>query len=94
MEVVPGSFCGFFTAVYSKCTRAECAVLWVELQWLHSAISALGLPWLARGNFKDIADPTEYSGRSSPDIGAISNFQQCISCCDFLVPPSSAISFT
>lgn len=91
---VHGSLLCFLTFVYAKCSRVERHVLWESLVRLRASLSDRHIPWLVGGDFNVIADLSEYSGRSVPDMGAIMDFQSCISDCGLLELPTTGGQFT
>lgn len=63
------------TFIYAKCTRLERHQLWHDLSQLGQTITT---PWMLIGDFNVSADLTEYSGRSLPDLGSMSDFAEFI----------------
>lgn len=64
--------------VYAKCSVMERQALWTSLLLVHSKISG---PWLVAGDFNCIMKVDEKLGGNPPHLGAISDFNECVSDC-------------
>lgn len=87
-----GTVLGFLSFIYGSCTRSSRQTLWDSLRLLSQSVGHH--PWAIGGDFNVIASLEEYSGRSSPDSAAITDFTTCITDCQFLDIPVSGGLYT
>lgn len=66
--------------------------MWDALRGLQSCL--FSVPWLVGEDFKVMANLSEYSSRSSPDMFSIGDFQSCINDCSLLDLSFTWSSFT